>query len=111
MKTYENLITEFKFINRHKASKRFDRKFNEIEDKYPGVNDFFKVSSEWAEYIKPQKNRGLYRLLLKMKGKRNIEDLSDSDLRRVYTFLRQEGLDDYDDMESMFINAMESEDE
>jgi len=109
-----NNITEktnfiLNLVKNYRKRKDFDNKFEYIDFKYPGVLEFLQAASEWAEDISPYEDRRLYSLLKSLEGKKTILDLSENDLRRIYKFLNVRRLEDYDDMVSTFIKAMEED--
>ena len=95
----------------NKASRKFIKDVDEIEEMYPGVIAFFNIAKEWGKEVSPNEDRKLYQILKKMNQKKDIYDLSQRDLRDVYMFLRKRNVDDYDEIVDMFINAHEDEDD
>jgi len=101
MKSYKELIIEYSLFK----NSEFDKRFDYINNKYPGVHEFLMAAKEWGHEVDGNIDPRLYTILKKLRRKKSIMDLSEKDLRLLYTFLVKRGVDDYDDMEEMFIGA------
>jgi hypothetical protein len=101
MKPYVKTIVEYSLFK----NSEFDERFDYINDKYPGVHEFLMTAKEWGHEVDSNNDPQLYSMLKKLKRKKSIMDLSEKDLRNLYTFLVKRGVSTYDDMEEMFIGA------
>lgn len=76
-----------------------------IEANYPGVNSFLYAASKWAHEVTPHKDKELYTLLYSLRDVKHLQNFTDSELRKIYKYIKNKGAYSADGYERIFINA------
>ena len=112
MKVYKEFITEGRFkdaITDHipdpfipNTLRTFRKSFRSLERMYPGVSQFLSVANRWVLKSKRFENKDLKRLLTRLKRKPDISDMTKTDVKKVYDFVKKYELQNIESVRHVF---------